>query len=63
MDKLAGILNEEEIQELLIELLSDDLDADEGIESFEDAGMLTHDKGLVLRLGDREFQITIVRSR
>ena len=34
------------------------------IHTFEQAGVLTCDKGLVLRLpGGKEFQITIVRSR
>jgi hypothetical protein len=34
------------------------------IESFEDAGMLTRDRGLVVTMTDgTEFQITIVRSR
>lgn len=31
--------------------------------TFHDAGVLTHDAGLVVRIGAREFQITIVRSR
>jgi hypothetical protein len=31
--------------------------------SFESAGVLTNNRGLVVRFGDSEFQITIVRSR
>ena len=34
------------------------------VENFADAGILTHDAGFVLRFkGDREFQVTLVRSR
>ena len=33
------------------------------VATFEDAGVLTTDKGLVLRFGDHtEFQVSIVRS-
>jgi hypothetical protein len=36
----------------------------QNVMTFEDAGVMTHDKGLVLRTEDgREFQVTIVRSR
>ena len=36
----------------------------ESIQTFEDAGVLTMNKGLVIRLKDhREFQVTIVQSR
>ncbi len=31
--------------------------------TFHDAGVLTHSAGLVVRVGAREFQVTIVRSR
>jgi len=31
--------------------------------TFHDAGVLTTDAGLVVRVGAREFQVTIVRSR
>jgi hypothetical protein len=33
------------------------------VSTFEDNGVLTSNKGLVLRIGAREYQITIVRSR
>ena len=32
-------------------------------ETFEDAGVLTNDHGIVLRVGHNEFQITIIKSR
>jgi len=57
-----------QVEELLMELLDDPL-ADNILEdsravTFKDAGILTRDKGVVLRFttGD-EFQITIVQSR
>ncbi len=33
------------------------------VQTFEEAGLLTSNRGLVLRSAWREFQITIVRSR
>ena len=41
-----------------------DPDAIRSVESFGEAGVLTRDAGLVVRMADGvEFQITIVRSR
>jgi hypothetical protein len=31
--------------------------------TFEDVGLMTQNRGLVVRVGDSEFQITVVRSR
>lgn len=54
---------EQDIEELLIERLSEQDDA-HSITTFEDAGVMTRNKGVVLRMEDgSEFQITIVRSR
>lgn len=65
-----GEMNDEEAVELLLGLLSgealDDLGVDVedlSVRSFRDAGVLTRDEGLVLRVGDAEFQVTVVRSR
>ena len=33
------------------------------VESFEDAGLLSSEPGIVLRFKDAEFQLNIVRSR
>ena len=33
------------------------------VETFEQAGLLTINKGLVVNMGDAEFQLTIVRSK
>lgn len=32
------------------------------IETFERAGLLTDNHGLVVRIGDAEFQVTIIRT-
>jgi len=54
---------EQDIEELLIERLSEQDDA-HSITTFEDAGVMTRNKGVVLRMEDgSEFQVTIVRSR
>jgi hypothetical protein len=54
---------ERDIETLLIEGLSEQDDT-RGIATFEDAGVMTTNKGVVLRMEDgSEFQITIVRSR
>lgn len=72
----APQLGEDEIVEILCEVLHPDNDDDGrasalehifdqtcSTRSFADACLLTHNKGLVLRVGDSEFQITVVRSR
>ena len=60
---------EEDLQSDIIEALYAFAENDEpsvdikDIVSFEDAGVMTHNKGLVIRLANgREYQITIVRS-
>ena len=73
-------MNEQTMQTVLNAMISDAiLAADEGdeeimvpeeaaeielVSTFEEAGVLTTNKGLVVRMKDRrEFQITIVQSR
>ena len=68
-------MDEKEMQDALIRLLEDEAMSDyftagesevdvRDIETFKDAGVLTNNAGIVLRLMDgSEFQITIVRSR
>ena len=42
----------------------EELEGVDSIQTFEEAGVLTMNKGLVLRMKDhREFQVTIVQSR
>lgn len=51
----------------LDESASVELDEDEygsmDIRTFGESGVLTSNKGLVVRIGDDEFQVTVVRSR
>ena len=72
-------MNEQTMQDALNALIADvmlcintgdeieppeELDGVDSIQTFEEAGVLTMNKGLVLRMKDRrEFQVTIVQSR
>ena len=59
-------MDERGIRELLTELLLDEEDGIgvRNVESFHDAGLMTHNEGLVLSMEDgREFQLQIVQSR
>ena len=63
-------LNEFELQQALIDIIENAIDESELnsgdkylIMSFEDAGILSKDRGIVLNLGKQQFQITIVRSK
>ncbi len=61
--------NEQTIEGVLIDAIA--LYVDEGpsdvalsrVDTFEDAGVMTTNRGLVIGFGGREYQITIVRSR
>jgi hypothetical protein len=56
-------MNERMFEEFIQELLADQ-DEIRSILTFDEAGMLTNDKGLLARTSDGdEFQITIVQSR
>jgi len=61
-------MSERDFEEFLTEAI--DLFADESqemrrvdIATFEDRGVLTLNRGLVVTIGDQEFQLTIVRSK
>jgi len=59
-------MNEIELETMLYELLQDRDEAPEiaRAESFEEAGLLTDNRGLVVRTTDgSEFEITIVQRR
>ena len=59
-------MNEIDIETLLYEMLQDEDAAPEvrRVQTFEEAGLLTNNRGLVVRTRDgREFEITIVQSR
>jgi len=48
-----------------IELFADESELLERVDTatFEDRGVLTLNRGLVVTIGDQEFQLTIVRSK
>lgn len=55
---------ETEMQELLIEALDIMEDPISSIETYEEAGVMTSNTGIVVKLNNgSEFQITIVKSR
>ena len=59
-------MNEIEFETMLYELLQDDEAAPEiaRVETFEEAGLLTANRGVVVRTADGStFQICIVKSR
>lgn len=60
--------SEDEFAEFLQEAIEVNIeenydDAEVMIHSNAAAGLLTRNRGLVVKLGDNEFQITVVRSR
>ena len=60
-------MTEKDFEVLLADAIWEEVEEREGqsvdIRSFEEAGILTYNKGLVVRLKDgTEFQLTIVRS-
>lgn len=64
-------LSDRDLENLLAEapeLFAEDaedpaMDAGVEVTTFEAAGVLTENRGLVIRIGDAEFQVEIVRSR
>jgi hypothetical protein len=60
-------MNEQQLQDYLVEVLDWASDEDgmvKTIETFEDLGVMTNNKGLVIRMQDNsKFQIVIVKSR
>jgi hypothetical protein len=65
------MISERDFEGALLTILEDnagdpeeDETAFERVMTFEDQGILTHNRGLVVRLGNGdEFQLTIVKSR
>ncbi|MEN6385967.1 MAG: hypothetical protein ABFD79_12330 [Phycisphaerales bacterium] len=56
-------MNEADIQEIITDAISDQ-DGITRVRTFEEAGVLTTNNGLVIRTEDgSEFQITIIQSR
>jgi len=60
-------MDEEEFETLLADAISDYAEENDTprtrTRTFGEAGVLTNNKGLVVRVGDAEFQVTIVSSR
>jgi hypothetical protein len=60
-------MSEEELEEVLTQAIEDFADDNDmprlRIRTFAQAGVLTNNRGLVLRVGDCEYQLAIVRSR
>jgi len=57
-------MNNLQMVELLRALLVEELTEESRVLTFEEAGLLTCDEGLAVRLPDRnEFQITVVQSK
>lgn len=57
-------MNENELQDALKDLITDEMDDVARVSSFEDQGIMTNNAGLVIRMADgSEFQLTIVKSR
>lgn len=59
---------EQDVCDLLRDLIESDCDEEFDGEQprvldFEEAGLLTRDSGIVLKIGGKEFQITVVRSK
>jgi hypothetical protein len=59
----VDILNDADVTAVLTDLLYNDREDVVRIETFEEAGLMTRDAGIVIRLGNgAEFQITVQRS-
>jgi len=60
-------MDEEEFETFLADAISDYAEENDApltrTRTFGEAGVLTNNKGLVVRVGDAEFQVTIARSR
>lgn len=60
-------MSEEEFETFLADAIQDYGEENDAprtrIRTFSEAGVLTNNSGLVVRVGDAEFQVTIVRSR
>ena len=69
-DEVAGEyaeMDEEDFEEFLTQALEDFADDNDlprmRISTYEQAGLLTRNHGLVVQIGDGEYQLQIVRSR
>ena len=52
------------LQDELQELVSDNIAPEYAVQNFDEAGLMTHDDGLIITMEDgSEFQVTIVQTR
>ena len=60
-------MDEEEFESFLTEAICEYAEENSapspGIASFDEAGLLTENHGLVVHIGEAEFHVTIIRSR
>ncbi len=67
VDKDPGPDNEADLETFLCEAIESYAEASDvdrpRIRTFEEAGVLTRNRGLVVGFGDSEYQVSIVRSR
>jgi hypothetical protein len=60
-------MSEEDFQCFLTEAIEEHAEENDlpstSVSTYADAGVLTRNRGLVVRIGESEFQVTIVRSR
>jgi hypothetical protein len=66
-DNEFASMSEQDFETFLADALDDYADENDVplrcVATFADAGVLTSNTGLVVRVGDAEFQVTIVRGR
>lgn len=62
-----GNMDEEEFETFLADAITEFAEENDAprarIRTFAEAALLTGNKGLVVRIGEAEFQLTVVRSR
>ena len=60
-------MNESEVADLITESLylydeENEIEGGIDIRTYDEVGMMTYNKGIVLRVGDKKFQITIIEA-
>lgn len=57
-------MRSDEMVELLSDIVYDEMEGVRNVKTFDEAGLLTRNKGIVINLTDgSEFQITIIKSK
>jgi len=60
-------MNESEVVDLITEAIylydeENEIDGGVDIRTYDEVGMMTNNKGLVVKVGGKKFQITVVRA-